>query len=233
MGFLDDLFGGEINKRYREARQTLREHEATGREDIQQALQQALGYGEPYRGAGAAGLQEYMATLGMGGPGVVDRFRQSPGYQFALQQGLQAAQRGTAAQGLTGSGAEARELQRVGQGLASQEYGQYQNRLANLAGMGQTAAQQAAQQAYGTGQQLSGLGQYYAGQLSPLLQQWGQQAQQQQSGLMGGIGSLIGAGASILGNVLPGIGGLFGGGGGGMGGGSGGFLAPNYTTRFV
>ena len=51
--------------------------------------------------------------------------------------------RGANAQGLYGSGARANALTRTAAGLASQEYGNWYNRLAGLAGLGQTATQSA------------------------------------------------------------------------------------------
>lgn len=66
-------------------------------------------------------------------------FEASPGYQFRLSEGLKAAERSAAARGLLGSGATLKALQRYGEGLASSEYENYANRLAALAGVGQTA----------------------------------------------------------------------------------------------
>lgn len=66
-------------------------------------------------------------------------FYQSPGYQFRLNQGIQALDRSAAARGRLNSGAQSKALMRFGQGLASQEFGNYTNRLAGLAGVGQTA----------------------------------------------------------------------------------------------
>jgi len=223
MSWLSDLFGGgtdmgdisDIYQNYlNQAQQALLEAQKTGRTDIQQYLSQALGYEAPYRAAGQAALGTYEASLGLpGAPGTpqtaLDRFRTSPGYQFALQQGLQAAQRGAAARGLTGSGAEAQALQQAGQGLAEQQYGQYQSRLAQLAGAGQQAAGQAAQMAYGTGGTLAGLGLQYGTSLANLYGQMGQAqaeaalAQEaQQRGLLGSIfGGLGTLGGLFLGRM--------------------------------
>lgn len=66
-------------------------------------------------------------------------FEASPGYQFRLSEGLKAAERSAAARGILGSGATLKALQRYGEGLASSEYENYANRLAALAGVGQTA----------------------------------------------------------------------------------------------
>jgi len=88
---------------------------------------------------------------------------QTPGYQFALQQGLKGTNNSLAAQGLGLSGAQAKGLSTFATGLADQTYGeQYnralstfnsnqgtaQNRVNNLSGlvnMGQNSAAQTGQ----------------------------------------------------------------------------------------
>jgi hypothetical protein len=212
-GVTKGIFGGgdpagDANSAYQayleKALKELEAGQAQGRTDIQGGLAQALGYGEPYRQAGTQALSAYEGSLGLAGgqrsQAALDRFRQLPGYKYALNQGLQSAQRSAAAQGLGGSGAEAQALQRVGQGLADQEYGQYQSRLADLAGRGQQSASQASQLSYGAGGELANLGLGYAGDIANLYGQAGQSAassdlasaalKQQQ------ISSLIGAGTS-------------------------------------
>ena len=98
-------------------------------------------------------------STGMGGYGSLStpfsqtNWQQDPGYQFRLQEGQKALERSGAAKGMSLSGAQAKALQGYGQGMASQEYGnaynRYQtdqtnlyNRLAGVAGTGQTAANQ-------------------------------------------------------------------------------------------
>jgi hypothetical protein len=80
-----------------------------------------------------------------------DRFHASPGYQFSFDQGQQAVENSAAARGGVHSGATMKALDRFGTGLANQEYGDYYNRLAAEAGIGQTAVAQgnAAAQNYG------------------------------------------------------------------------------------
>ena len=203
MGFFGDLFGGgaeDANKQYQQymqqAMDEMRQHEAQGRQDITGYTQQAIGYGDPYRQAGQQALGAYEGTLGLqGGSGqqqALDRFKASPGYQYAVQQAMQGAQRGEAARGLGGSGAEQAELQRRAQGLASQEYGQYQDRLGSLAGMGQQSASQAAQLAYGAGGELSNLGLGYAGQQSGLYDEMGQSAAEARMAKSSALGETIG-----------------------------------------
>lgn len=62
-----------------------------------------------------------------------------PSYQFRYDQGLEAVNRSMAAQGQLGSGLQMKSLMDYGQASASQEYGNEWNRLASLAGVGQTA----------------------------------------------------------------------------------------------
>lgn len=75
-----------------------------------------------------------------------------PGYQFRMQQGQQALERSASARGMLNSGGALKSLARYSQGVASDEYqnawnrnnadntGRF-NRLASLAGVGQTASQ--------------------------------------------------------------------------------------------
>ncbi len=69
-----------------------------------------------------------------------DKLKTTPGYQFRLQEGINALDRGAAARGLSLSGAQLKGVQGYGEGMASQEYTNYMNRLASLAGLGQQAA---------------------------------------------------------------------------------------------
>ncbi len=91
---------------------------------------------QPYLNAGTGALNQ-LAQLNSGN---YSSFQESPDYQFTLQQGLQGLDRSAAARGSLYSGGQQADLMQFGQGLASQEYGNYYNRLASLAGMGQSAA---------------------------------------------------------------------------------------------
>lgn len=75
-----------------------------------------------------------------------------PGYRFRQTEGMRGLENSAAARGGLLSGNFIRNAQRYGQDLASQEYGNAFNRLAGIAGVGQTQAQQ-----------LAGLGSQYAG----------------------------------------------------------------------
>lgn len=65
-------------------------------------------------------------------------FQETPGYQFQIQQGEQGVRNNLAALGMKNSGSALKALTRFRSGLADQEYGNYLNRLAGVAGMGQS-----------------------------------------------------------------------------------------------
>ncbi len=91
---------------------------------------------QPYLNAGTGALNQ-LAQLNSGN---YSSFQESPDYQFTLQQGTQALDRSAAARGSLYSGGQQADLMQYGQGLASQQYNNYYNKLASLAGMGQSAA---------------------------------------------------------------------------------------------
>lgn len=77
-------------------------------------------------------------------------FTESPDYAFARDQGIKGLDRSAASRGTQYSGGQLAALADYSGGVASQNYGDYYNRIASLAGVGQTAANQlgAAGQSY-------------------------------------------------------------------------------------
>src|SRR5690606_41523664 len=67
-------------------------------------------------------------------------FHESPVYIFTRDQGIKALDRSGAARGTQFSGGQLAELARFSGGIANQAYGDYYNRSAQLAGMGQNAS---------------------------------------------------------------------------------------------
>lgn len=67
-------------------------------------------------------------------------FQATPGYQFRRQQGIDAIDASAAARGGLMSGRTLQDLTTFGDGIASQEYGNYMQRLAGLTDMGMGAA---------------------------------------------------------------------------------------------
>ena len=111
----------------------------TSREDFQ-----------PYRNTGTGALYALAGLNNVeyeGAPGTMkqradtamSRFQASPGYQFRLDEGTKALDKSAAARGKLLSGAQLKGVTNYAQNVASSEFGNYQNRLANLAGIGQSA----------------------------------------------------------------------------------------------
>lgn len=90
--------------------------------------------------------QSAQAAQASSGPDM-SAFFESPGYQFRRQEGTRGIERSAAARGGAFSGNALRALAEFNSGLASQEFGNYFNQLASVAGIGQTATNQTA--AYG------------------------------------------------------------------------------------
>ena len=81
-------------------------------------------------------------------------FYDSPDYQFARDEGMRGIERSAAARGGIASGNTLAELARYNSGLATQNFGNYTNRLASMAGMGQTSSENLAGQRLALGQQI-------------------------------------------------------------------------------
>ena len=122
------------------------------------------------RGAGLtpdqiAQLQSGQATQAPGGPGSITTptgpdqsvFQQSPGYQFIRDEGQRDLGNSFAARGGAFSGNALRGLSQFNQGLASQDYYSFVNQLNNMAGIGQTAANQSGNAALQTGANVGNL----------------------------------------------------------------------------
>lgn len=118
------------------------------------SLQNLLGLGGPGGGTSSSPILQMLGigTPGTPGTGSIDpsKFQGSPGYQFQLQQGMDAVTNSAAAHGGLGGNA-LRALQSTGQGLANQDWNQYlgnagnawQNLVGNVSGVansGQNAA---------------------------------------------------------------------------------------------
>jgi hypothetical protein len=86
---------------------------------------------EPWRQAGMNALNRMQSGDVMG--------MMDPSYQFRLGEGMKALDRQAAARGGLISGGALKAAQRYGQDFASTEFGNAYNRLAGLAGVGQTA----------------------------------------------------------------------------------------------
>jgi len=172
------------------------------------ALNQAIGAYQPLVGLGAQYSQAaptYLGAMGVGTPQQVaaaqSAFTNQPGYQFALNQAQQAAERAAAAGGMTASGNLIDAEQRNAINLQNQQYQQWINNLQQAGAMGLGATQAgAAGQAAGYGG-LANLAQQYAQNQTGV---YGNVAQTdigannlQAAGEAAGAKNLLGAGLSL------------------------------------
>jgi hypothetical protein len=162
--------GDEYKKYMDQSLASSKAHEAQGRIDLETYLNKSNEFGQPYRAAGASALQSYMGSMGLGGPAArqsaLETFHTGPGYQMALNQGLETQRRNAAANGARGSGAEQKALTSYAMNEADKQYGQWQQGLAGLTNMGQQSSENAAQRTYGTGGSLAQLGLGYSNEIS-------------------------------------------------------------------
>lgn len=136
---------------------------------------------------GTQGGTNALAPRGTGRPDM-SVFFESPDYQFNLAEGQKAIDRSLAARGRALSGAGVREGIRYASGMASNEFGNFYNRLASQAGIGQSSVN-------ATGQ----MGMQTAGNIGNALMQAGNAranaymtgAQGVNSSLQGGIGNWL------------------------------------------
>ena len=129
--------------------------DADGRDDLWVTVGEANGAIEMWRAiAGADAKNAVDAGLG-GDPAASTKafndFLNSTGYQFNLNQGLDAAERSKASAGLLNSGSTLKALDSYGTGLADTYGQQYESALAGVAGTGENAVNA-----------LTGAGQNYA-----------------------------------------------------------------------
>jgi len=106
-------------------------------------IQGASGLYDPYREAGVGAVGTIQDALGLrgteGNARATQAFQTSPGYDFRMQQGEQAALRGASAAGMLNSGNTLTALNEYGQGVADQEYGTWLDRLSGLSSQGMQA----------------------------------------------------------------------------------------------
>jgi len=115
-----------------------------GAAQAQQALAQQRADLAPYRDTGTNALGVAGDISGANGPdaatAAMGNFFTSPGYDFRLSEGLRGVDAGAASKGLLRSGATIKAEDRFSQGLASDEFSNYYQRLFGLATLGENAA---------------------------------------------------------------------------------------------
>lgn len=100
------------------------------------ALDATKGIYQPLASKYGAGTDLYLNSLGVNGAAgnqaATQAFQAGPGYQFGVDQSLNALDRRAASRGMLASGNNTLDTLGTVTGLANQEYGNWQNRLAGL-----------------------------------------------------------------------------------------------------
>lgn len=171
----------------------------------------ALGEFDAYTPTAQTAYSTYGNALGLNGAdgnaAAVSAYQSSPGYQFQLDQGMQALERSASSRGMLASGNTSADILGYSQGLANQDYSNWLDRLNGLGtqGIGMAGARAGIQtgiggKAYETGESLADLGWKAAtGAGNALAQKESAEGQ----GLLGGIS----LGTKLLGS-LGGFGGF-------------------------
>jgi hypothetical protein len=111
---------------------------------ISQGQSQANAALAPYSTTGASADTQEGSLLGLNGPAAataaMGNFQSSPGYKYAVQQGLQTVDAGAAQRGMLTSGQTIKAEQTLGNNLANQNFSSYIGNLNSLANYGVTAA---------------------------------------------------------------------------------------------
>jgi len=109
-------------------------------QQLNKALTEGAQYLEPYWDAGIDALDEMQSMLGIGDHEFdPSKITETPGYQFILDQGLEALDK--SAVGTKLSGAQAQSITEFSQGHAEQYYQTFMKDLDNIASKGLTAGQ--------------------------------------------------------------------------------------------
>lgn len=103
-------------------------------------LASLYGFGHLVSGTGWGGVNLVPDQNGQDQAAAQSQFFTSPGYDFRLQQGINALDRSASSRGMLLSGAQQKGVNDYAQGQASSEYGNYINQLNAMSGQGAGAA---------------------------------------------------------------------------------------------
>lgn len=169
MGVVGDLLGGRAERKAAKRASEAQMGAAFQANELEKKMyEQSRADQMPWMEQGKNSLAQLGQLTKWGGdfrkPFDMSQFEADPGYQFRLGEANRGADRAAAARGLTNSGTALRELSRINQGMASDEFQNAYNRwaqerqtqynmLSGLANTGQV-----------TGEQLANLGSDYSNQ---------------------------------------------------------------------
>ena len=126
-----------------------------------------------------------------------ESFKESPGYQYALKQALEAGNNAAAAGGMLGTPAHEQQNMEIGQGLASKDFNDYMNRQQDLYKTGFSGNQDINHMGLDANKQIMDL-------ISQVLAQQGSNAYNTQAGKNAGQGDSIKALMQALSQMLGG-----------------------------
>jgi hypothetical protein len=97
----------------------------------------------PWMEAGKGALEQYLGEIGLSSTGIggtqfQSRYEETPDYKYAVEEAEKGVVGNLNALGMKNSGAALKALTKVRHGIASTFRGDYLNRLASMAGVGQT-----------------------------------------------------------------------------------------------
>lgn len=112
----------------------------------------------PWLDAGRTALTQYMSQLGLGdgATGPTNAFKETPGYQWRVQEGEKGVMSNLSALGMKNSGKALKALESFRQGIASDEYDKWLGRVGGVAGQGQQSANSMAGYAQNAGNAMAG-----------------------------------------------------------------------------
>lgn len=126
---------------YQQQRQDFDKYAGQARQQLNTNYKVASDTIRPYQRYGGAATNKLAALAGVNGTAAQTLALQNdPGYQFRMNQGVQALDRSAAARGMLLSGAQTKALTGYGQGLASEELGNAFNRVQSVQSGAQSAA---------------------------------------------------------------------------------------------
>lgn len=199
-GVASSYLQGSANRKAEHDAATLQQQgTAAAKGDINQYYGQAenLYTSSPQMTSGTAAANTIADLMGQNGPdaqaAAYAKFQTDPGYQFQVQQANQALGRSALAQGNIFSGNFMNASNNLNQNLASQQYGNYYNRLLGLSNTGFAGTQSLANLYQGQGTSLANADTNQATNLANLAVAGGQN----QANMYGGMFNSLATGAGI------------------------------------
>ncbi len=139
MSFVGDIAGALIGKRSADKATRAQQDSAREANELQRYMYDTTRADTaPYRAAGTQALTQLQALLKS-----PNSIRNSADYKFGMSEGVNALENSATARGMTYSGPQSKAITRFGNDYAATKLGETYNRLANVAGFGQTGVNQA------------------------------------------------------------------------------------------